>query len=165
MTDLMILSENHKIAIEAKYTEYVKMTDKTVTTWLTQGKNIDNREKVLSGWWDMIAPFRNDQTHYEDIGYQFLHRTASACFDTQQQAAVVYQVFYDDGTVTKADADEYEKLLESYVQKINPNERLHFYIWKIKTVLQKTDSSVNPFETMKRQNVYEFKVQQLINLM
>jgi hypothetical protein len=108
----------------------------------------------------MIAPFRNEQTCYDDIGYQFLHRTASACFDTQQQVAVVYQD--DDETAKKADG--YQKLLESYVQMKNPNEkRLRFYIWKIKTVL-KVDASVNPFETMKRQNVYEFQCSTIYNI-
>jgi len=60
MTDLMILSQSNKIAIEAKYTEYVKawgVTVETVAKWSEKTANKPNKKNVANGWWETIRPF------------------------------------------------------------------------------------------------------------
>jgi hypothetical protein len=155
MTDLMILSDENKIAIEAKYTEYEKMPVETVAQWLQEGNSIENKEKVLQGWWSMIAPFRAGTSTPDTMGYQFLHRTASACQNTKQ-AVVIYQLFYDNETLPFLAA--YKKLLAGYVAMVNPNENLKFYTWEIETKLLVPDDikEQKPFVIMKRKPVYEF---------
>jgi len=97
MTDLMIIAQNCKIAIEAKYTEYVKGKYQTISEWYSDGKNKENRLNVLEYWKSLISNFSD----CEDLGitsslpYQFLHRTASACYRNEGYAAVIYQLFYD----------------------------------------------------------------------
>ena len=96
MTDLMILCDDSKIAIEAKFTEYAKMTSDPIGQW-GNDKNIENRKKVLDYWTDLIKPFSNgyDNESLQKISYQFYHRTASAC-KYSENAIVIYQLFYDN---------------------------------------------------------------------
>src|SRR4051794_24404723 len=75
-TDLMAISADACIAIEAKWTE---PPYESVTSWLSKGT--DNREKVLKGWLSILslngAPVSADDVR--DCEYQMLHRAASAC--------------------------------------------------------------------------------------
>jgi hypothetical protein len=157
MTDLMILPEKArqvKIAIEAKYTEYAKMKEETVAEWLLAGNNSANRQQVLQGWWNMIAPFRTGNSAPNTIGYQFLHRTASAC-NGAQQAIVVYQIFYDNNTLPFL--PDFRSRLQQYVRIINPNGNLTFYTWEVEVIPQILDGiNPNPFIVMQTQNVYTF---------
>jgi hypothetical protein len=98
MTDLMILCGDTKIAIEAKFTEYleINLKDESISKWKTE-KNINNREIVLNHWTELIRPFSHDlnDLSIQKITYQFYHRTASACFESKS-AVVVYQIFYEN---------------------------------------------------------------------
>jgi hypothetical protein len=155
MTDLMILPEKAKqvkIAIEAKYTEYAKAEEKTVEKWLKDDS--DNKKTVLQGWWNMIAPFRAGNSTPDTIGYQFLHRTASAC-NGAQQAIVVYQIFYDKYTLPFL--PDFKNRLQQYARIINSNGKLTFYTWEIEAKLLIPDrTDPNPFIEMKTKNIYEF---------
>jgi hypothetical protein len=172
MTDLMILSQKNKIAIEAKYKEYVDAwasTVETVAKWTEKNavNKRDNKRNVANAWWEMIRPFSNSKNVVpQNIGYQFLHRTASACYgcDTQRKAIVIYQIFYKP-------EDRYEKRLalfarelQRWVNLIDPNEYLRFYIWKIEAVLS-TDTKFEkrngktepcPFNELKQKSIYTF---------
>jgi hypothetical protein len=157
MTDLMISPEKAKqvkIAVEAKYTEYAKAEEKTVEKWLLAGDNPANRQQVLQGWWNMIAPFRTGNSTPDTIGYQFLHRTASASTGAQQ-AIVVYQIFYDEYTLPFL--QDFKNRLQQYARIINSNGNLTFYTWEIEAKLLIPDkTNPNPFTVMKTQNVYAF---------
>jgi hypothetical protein len=160
MTDLMILSDECKIAIEAKFTEYAKSKPELIKKW-NNGRT-ENKNLVLQYWKDLIEPFSNglDDEALLNIEYQFFHRTASACKDTTR-AIVVYQVFYDDKTKDYLAA--YIEKLQNYIKVLNPNDNLNFYLWEIEAlqkVVQKKDTD-NPFLIMKKREVYSFGRQAL----
>lgn len=75
-TDLMIITSDAAIAIEAKWTE---LRYPTVRKWL-DGK--PNKKEVLRGWCELLekrgaAP--NLESRIQDIPYQMIHRAASLC--------------------------------------------------------------------------------------
>lgn len=163
MTDLMILSNNFKIAIEAKFTEYKKNEVDLIDKWKHSGKNEENRKKVLNYWSSLIKPFSEgyDDVSLNQIDYQFYHRVASACYNSNDAAIVVYQVFYDDETVEYLEG--YTNKLMDYIKILNPNKKLRFYTWKIE-VNQKIKNIKDPFIKMKSQNVYEFVKSEILQL-
>lgn len=93
-TDLMILTHNTAVAVEAKYTE---PEYESVRSWLgdqTEGNRVD----VLNGWLDLInqktgSTLRSE--HVAELPYQLIHRTASACYPKVAKAALVYLVFHE----------------------------------------------------------------------
>lgn len=116
MTDLMIiLNKTTRITIEAKYTEYVEDSKYSplLKSWYEKDipnektlqdktKILENRKNILNCWIKYI----NNRGHsipladvlldkYPELPYQFLHRTASACFDCKRPI-LVYQLFYDN---------------------------------------------------------------------
>lgn len=102
-TDVMVESLSTAIAIEGKWTE---PRYETVAKWSEQG-NVANRKKVLAHWLGLI---RNRATGLDDdaiqqIPYQMLHRTASACARSDKRPVVLYQVFRDQKHVTDYSAD------------------------------------------------------------
>ncbi len=156
MTDLMILGNDFKIAVEGKFTEYVKNKPDLIKKWKLDGDK-ENRIKVLNYWSSLIKPFSNgyDNEALNQISYQFYHRTASACDDNKGQAIVVYQVFYDNDTL--GFLKHYKSELTKYVSILNPNNKLSFYIWEIEANQLITDSNnFDPFVEMKSRNIYEF---------
>ncbi len=163
MTDLMILSQDFKIAIEAKFTEYKKIKPDAIKKWKTKGDK-ENRLKVLEYWTSLIKPFSNgfDDNSLNNLSYQFYHRTASAC-KIEGKAFVVYQVFFDNDTYDFL--EDYKKKLAEYVTLINPNENLKFYIWEIEVVQRIfDDKKIDPFIEMKFRNIYDFTKSKIIEL-
>ncbi|MBR0900973.1 hypothetical protein JQ616_38960 [Bradyrhizobium tropiciagri] len=76
-TDLMIISDTACVAIESKWTEPAYAN---IASWLRKGRNKLNREKVLSGWLDLLGVDSTPVFSQEVTGceYQMLHRAASA---------------------------------------------------------------------------------------
>ncbi len=169
MTDLMIVDGDIKIAIEAKFTEYLKnkIRIKTIQRWKNEKNNIVNREKVLNHWTKMINPFSKglNGPNVERIDYQFYHRTASACNESEK-AIVVYQLFYEKEA--ESDLNKYIEKLKEYVELINPSSNLNFYVWEIETCLIANNDSFkknsNHFVEMKSRNIYEFGMTKFIKL-
>lgn len=99
MTDLMVVTTDHVIAIEAKWTECRRKYE-LVKDW--NAAEDDNKEKVLSGWLAYINEFydsKNVALNNRDVAYQFIHRVASACYlarELELKPMVVYQLFYDN---------------------------------------------------------------------
>lgn len=154
MTDLMILGNQLNIAIEAKFTEYVKGVSQLIKQWLTQGDS-ENRKAVLGYWTSLIKPFSKgfSEEHLNQVCYQFYHRTASAC-KTSGNAVVIYQIFYDDET--KGFIQEYKNEIKNYVKILNPKENLNFYFWEVGVKQLISDSeNIDPFIEMKNKDVYE----------
>lgn len=156
MTDLMILTDSSRIAIEAKFTE-VNENYQIIDEWLKTGKN-ENKKNVLQKWIEMIEPFSNGilRDKLNTIPYQFLHRTASACKDNSDSGYVVYQLFYDD--LTKKESEKFKSILINSKHIINPNNRLKILIWEIEVNQKITDTELNTaFQKIKSSNIYEFK--------
>lgn len=149
MTDLMIiLNKTTRITIEAKYTEYVEDSKYSplLKSWYEKDipnektlqdktKILENRKNILNCWIKYI----NNRGHsipladvlldkYPELPYQFLHRTASACFDCKRPI-LVYQLFYD-----KDNFDEmktFENHLKEWAEMLIPKEnkqKLPFFI-------------------------------------
>ena len=126
MTDLMIITDNYAIALEAKWKECGNAYP-PISKWLeTNNADIrNNREKVLEGWIKYINDYLdnsiNEQIDKSKIPYQMLHRIASACAVANKcnkaKAIVIYQLFYNGQTKggTKASMLKFcEKLKAGY---------------------------------------------------
>lgn len=142
MTDLMILTKTHTIALEAKWTECHEPYQ-TITDWfkdrLKKGSKQENLVGVLNGWIKYINEYLSKEKlceiaidgrdnkiipdHYQTVPYQLLHRIASACAEAKnKKATVIYQLFYSDENssddegwvvVTKGEVEEFAKKLRT----------------------------------------------------
>lgn len=78
-TDLMVISGESSLAVEAKWTE---PRYETVGEWLKKGANPLNRRDVLTGWLSLLQKHSERTLHVKDFAcavYQMVHRAASAC--------------------------------------------------------------------------------------
>jgi len=158
MTDLMILGQNEKISIEAKYTE-VNEKIELINAW---NNKTENRENVLDHWIEIIKPYLSNNLSNQvfknkiaTIPYQFLHRTASACFENNGKAYVIYQIFYDSHTKIKM--DKFISILKKSVEILNPNEKLKFYLYSIEIDLVKEINKESVLKFIKNNQLYSFK--------
>ncbi len=119
MTDIMVIAPGIQMAIEGKFTEYVKGRDQTIGEWL-EAKMAEevgghwtpaSREaylcNVLRAWVGYIRQIgctglADDDAFFAecmDVSYQFLHRAASACCKADigngAVPVLVYQLFFD----------------------------------------------------------------------
>jgi hypothetical protein len=91
-TDLMVISGESSLAIEAKWTE---PRYETVGEWLKKGANPLNRREVLIGWLGLLRKHAMHELRVEDFSgavYQMVHRAASACA-TGKMPRLAYLVF------------------------------------------------------------------------
>jgi hypothetical protein len=120
-TDLMIVTDDVAVAIEAKFTE---PRYESVATWLG-GAPTTNRVDVLEGWLCAIetaveASIPRDAVR--DLPYQLIHRTASVCCVRRRKRIVVYQVFGD------SPADHYAGDLRRLAAGIAAPDRIAFVV-------------------------------------
>lgn len=90
-TDLLILTPEAVVAVEAKYTE---PEYESVKSWLGEGKQ--NRHEVLQGWLNLLANAAGRKIAEADVHrlpYQLIHRAASACHVERSKRAMIYLVF------------------------------------------------------------------------
>lgn len=127
MTDLMILSDDHAIAIEGKYTE---PPYETVDNW----KNSPNKELVLKGWFELISSAipksRLNIDNVAAVSYQMIHRCASACFPAVVRRVLVYQCFDLDAKKTSY----YRSELENLYRLLNEPDNLNFFLINVPLV-------------------------------
>jgi hypothetical protein len=154
MTDLMILCDNYKIAIEAKYTEYEKTIYESVKSWYKKNMT-ENRLNVLNHWKGVLSNYSSGVfNESSELAYQFLHRTASACYNNPDNAVVVYQLFWDKNSKNKLELFEDE--IKKYIDIIVPNKKLIYLIHKVE-VVKITNVKVNcVFQDMKNKTIYLF---------
>lgn len=161
MTDLMVMDGlTWKIATEGKFTEYHEGNGETGGEWLR--RNFERTGKtepymdILRGWFGMIqeasctdltmdefckcprlqVQYDFPRVGYVDVGYQFLHRTASACFKAngpeKQKPVLLYQLFYKS-----ADKDEYSAVdsfistLEMWARSLLLTDSMKFLIMSV----------------------------------
>lgn len=78
-TDIMVISGESSLAVEAKWTE---PRYDTVGEWLEKGSNKLNHREVLTGWLSLLqqqAQRTLNVGDFSDAVYQMVHRAASAC--------------------------------------------------------------------------------------
>lgn len=125
MTDLMILTRQCAIAIEAKWTECESVYE-PIGKWKESGV-VENHDKVLKGWEGYINKYlegreRATITATDDMPYQLFHRVASACYAAmldggKKNAVVIYHLFY--GSKNEYDtAKKFAENIESMIYKI-----------------------------------------------
>lgn len=154
MTDLMIITGNNAIAVEAKFMEckdnYYKPL---VKNWLNdvpkgstneyQKKIRENREKVIKGWLKYINDYnqlREDKVL--SIPYQLVHRIASACKvakDYNIAPMVVYQLFYDETT-----KNNMGKFSQNLLARIRDLELVKIPIHVVKTEVSEIKKDIGP---------------------
>lgn len=124
MTDLMILTKKHVVAVEGKYTECRQKYQKIVE-WRGKKQQVNgNKYKVLKGWLKYIQDADKTRIKSVDeiwgsktIPYQLVHRIASACKvakDKSREPVVIYHLFYDRQLISKKD-----KFLEELKKAVN----------------------------------------------
>lgn len=165
MTDLMILfKEDVRIAIEAKYTEYIKEKEYTpiLNNWYD---NVDHRKAIIQCWIDYInqsgcsdiVSAEELLNNSPELPYQFLHRTASACFMCKRPI-LVYQLFYENGKIDEMKT--FEELLAQCAKKLKLNSNaLPFFIVETNVVVSYPADEENPsviFTKMKQRKQYIF---------
>ena len=157
MTDLMVLGNGWKVAIEAKYTE-VATGHQTVAKW-NEGRS-ENKSQVLLHWLRMIAPYSEtnlDEEAVQDLPYQFIHRTASACHNSPKSAFVVYEVFYD--STTEPQMQLFIDGLRHAVKTLNPKPSLKFAVHMIEANLTSAGQTIeldSILQTLKHNELYTF---------
>ena len=134
MTDLMIITEWHAIAVEAKWKE-CREPYEPIGVWKNKD-NQKNRERVLNGWVGYIEDcgYPVNREKIDDVAYQFLHRIASSCYVAKQKdrkPKVVYHLFYENND---AGVKKFTDKLEQYYRDLFNEEarRVPFYIIKQK---------------------------------
>lgn len=167
MTDLMILfKEGARITIEAKYTEYVKEEEYTpiLNDWYGMA---DHKKAIIQCWIDYINKSgcgtltSADEllNNSPELPYQFLHRTASACFKCKQPI-LVYQLFYDNDKSSIDKMKAFERLLAQCAKELKLNrDALPFFIVETKVVSYPNRCKGNAsglFTEMKQQELYKF---------
>jgi hypothetical protein len=122
-TDLMLLTKQQAIAIEAKYTE---PEYPTVESWLGP-QATDNRQTVLTGWLDLIGRATGVFLNAAEVRactYQLIHRTASACSVVADTRSVVYHCF----DLPAGMAQYYHYQLAQLKRLLNNPKDLTFYL-------------------------------------
>ena len=168
MTDLMIIGSKHKITIEAKYTEYKKDAQPyhpSIGKWIDEHAKNTNLLLILNCWRRYIGipeySGLEDAKADRDFPYQFLHRAASACFNSQNKEKVLlYQLFYD--SLTKDKLKEFESNLRDWAKQLKLQEKeVNFIIAEIPVDLEnspaaKSEKKAELFLEMKTREQYKF---------
>jgi hypothetical protein len=120
-TDVMLISGDRAIAVEAKWTE---PEYDSVDTWLKAGG--DNRASVLEGWLGPMAPHCGGELGIDSVRqvtYQTVHRAASACV-AGRKPGIAYLVFTPGPDGTQSDTSHLERSLERLRDALHPSESL-----------------------------------------
>lgn len=178
MTDLMIQTESKQIAIEGKFTENLY---ETINHWLKNYTENSMKPKVLEGWFSMVNKVCDDlewdsekKLIKENVVYQFLHRTASACSDIKRNPILVYQLFYD---VHDEKSKEHQIDVAVNIQKFATKylcfnkSKIKFYVvftpiinlFEIKKKYSNEMGSL--FIKMKSNNIYSFDDSIVVNVL
>ncbi len=103
-TDVMLIAPETAVAVESKWTENVSYHCHKHTS--------SQRIQLMEHWLRLIQPYTSKNLHVsdiDDIEYQLLHRTASACSLNKPNCIVLYQIFYIE-SITSAFHAEISKL-------------------------------------------------------
>ena len=175
MTDLMLMDGDWQIALEAKYTEYSRMHSETVEEWLRKdGVDFFTRRRVGKTWLRYVqeakcTDLRGEQRFYDccgDVCYQFLHRTASACYKTNgkdgHKPVLVYELFYDaNDPVSREDRIVFERDLKRWAAMLRL-KNMKFIIMSVPVINAAevkgnySGAKNDIFDTMAMHTIYKF---------
>ena len=178
MTDLMIryndingFSEK-QIAVEGKFTEDLY---ETISEWKKSKSANSNKDDVLKSWYSYIENYCDFSDSAKEVinsqvVYQFLHRTASACFQTGNPV-LLYHLFYDafDKKSIEHQLKVAKRLISFAKDDLCFNDKIQFYIvftpiLNLKEVAEKfSDCQNSLFLIMKKKQIYSFGESQVIN--
>ncbi len=159
MSDIMLILKTKKIAIEAKFTEYSKTRYESIDKWFSKNES-ENKMQVLNNWKDFISKYSSGLINERSkISYQFLHRTASACYENPKEAYVIYQLFWDIST--KKRVNDFIDELKEYKEIIKPNENLKYLIHKVEVKHIGRSDKENIFQDIKFKTIYEFGMEEI----
>jgi len=153
MSDIMIIGDNFKIAIEGKYTE-VKHKYETIEEW---NNSTENRKSVIKHWVKIISPFLSEPISLEKLNpfpYQLLHRIASACNDNPELSFVIYQIFYDNETFN--DMKKFIEELENSLKILHFSKRININVLMIKIDTRREVKKEDVLQQLKTENIYIF---------
>ena len=154
MSDVMIITDDVKIAVEGKYTEYDYSPYEKIKNWFEKGARSNNRNEVLNHWKKIIEAYSDlDMERFEELPYQFLHRTASACFENPKKAIVLYQIFWDSESQK---IDTFLDELKDSVRIINPRENLEYYVEKVEVKSIEFQDKDLAFQKLKEEDIFNF---------
>lgn len=132
-TDLMYLSKDDAISIEAKYTE---PRYENISSWLGSTPT-QNKQSVLLHWLNILQPYCNTKLKPEiasDLIYQMLHRVASGCFAGGEHGvkiSTLYQVFSGENS----HYEDYAKDLSTFRETLGLKSEVKLALLRIDTKL------------------------------
>lgn len=129
-TDLMAISGDSALAIEAKWTED---RYETVKSWLQKGSGSSNRQTVLDGWLGLLqqrSTLTLNPASFSDAVYQMVHRAASAC-DAGNDPRMAYLIFSPDPSQQPSITSQILKDLEHLWNLLGRPERFPFFLVEV----------------------------------
>lgn len=129
-TDLLALTENTALAVEAKWTE--AEYDK-VTKWLRLGSSPENRREVLAGWLALLQPHSSRELLLDDFVdaiYQMVHRAASAC-SVSRSPRLAYLLFTGLRNEKAASVDTVKGRLSALWRILGSPEGFPFFVVEV----------------------------------
>lgn len=129
-TDLMYISKDNALGIEAKSTE---AEYDIVEVWLRKGKKPENRRGVLNHWISLIEAHTGTKVRRDSIGEvvnQMLHRAASVCSLRKPHSAVLYQ-WFNVMSISRKPKVNYLRGLQKLAEAINAGERLSIWFQEV----------------------------------
>ena len=132
---------------------------------------------MLKAWYSFIENYCDFDAASKDsinknVVYQFLHRTASACYNTKNPV-LLYQLFYDafDNESIEHQLDVAKKLMSFAKDDLRFNDKIQFYIaftpiLNLREVARKYSGQKDSlFIIMKKNTIYSFGESHVVNAM
>lgn len=126
-TDLMVRWQTDTLALEAEWTE---PRYPTVAEWANKGRVLDNRERIMRGWLDLLQPHSSRVLNLNDFSaavYQMVHRAASACY-MAKQPRLAYLHFIPDPSGLSATSEQYLSDLKHLKDLMGHPKGFSFYL-------------------------------------
>lgn len=153
-TDLMALSDQCALAIEAKWTEpryptvSARLKNRVAELVKKEPKSTRNhqveQEAVIAAWLDLLTAVSDKPAKLSDYGsavYQTVHRAASACA-LSRPPALVYLHFEPSPAKGAATADQYRGDLEHLHQLLGSPDRFPFFLVGVPLTMTKSFQAI-----------------------
>jgi hypothetical protein len=128
-TDLMVMTAERCIAVEAKWTE---PRYKSVRAWLQEGG--PNRIEVIDGWRSLLNACAERPVDLDDVmevRYQLIHRAASACACNRRRPALSYLQFFPQPDGRQSANDHVRKDLYTLRAALGEPDGFPFYVLEV----------------------------------